>query len=84
MTLSRFGDPNGFSMLRTAMGSPRGERPMEIEEMERLPGLFRRWELPLILTAGADYRLEDAGGHADGAPLLAIYRRRDDATGTAS
>ncbi len=38
---------------------------MDIEEMERVPGLFRGWELPLILQTGADYRLETAGALDD-------------------
>lgn len=42
---------------------------------ERLPGLFRAWELGLILRPGTDYRIEAAGETRDGGPLMAVYRR---------
>ena len=48
--------------------------PSSQDELRRLPGLFRRWELPQVLDAGNDYRIEDAGTTSDGAPLFAIYR----------
>lgn len=43
-------------------------------ELHRLPGLYRRFELALVLEPGIDYRIEDAGETADGCPLVAIYR----------
>lgn len=43
-------------------------------ELRRLPGLFRRWELALVLEAGEDYRIEDAGTAADGTALFAVYK----------
>lgn len=43
------------------------------EDLRRIPGLFRRWELPEVLAAYRCYRIEDAGAHADGTPLLALY-----------
>ncbi len=43
-------------------------------ELERVPGLFRRWELAQVLEPGCDYRLEDAGETDGGARLIAIYR----------
>ena len=43
------------------------------EDLKRIPGLFRRWELPEIFEANRDYHIEDAGVHADGTPLLALY-----------
>jgi len=48
------------------------------EDLKRVPGLFRRWELPDLLEPDRRYHLEDAGTHADGTPLLAVYA--DDAT----
>ncbi len=43
------------------------------ETLKRIPGLFRRWELPEIFEANRDYHIEDAGAHADGTPLVALY-----------
>ncbi|QOF73630.1 hypothetical protein IG197_11515 [Aminobacter sp. SR38] len=49
--------------------------PPEIlsEDLKRIPGLFRRWELPEVLAACRCYRIENAGLHSDGTPLLALY-----------
>ena len=44
-------------------------------ELQRLPGLFRRWELGQIIESGEDYHIEDAGEAADGTALFAVYRR---------
>ena len=41
--------------------------------LRRVPGLFRRWELTEILNVHRTYLLEEAGAHADGSPLLAVY-----------
>jgi hypothetical protein len=43
------------------------------EDRKRIPGLFRRWELPEIFEANCDYHIEDAGAHVDGTPLVALY-----------
>lgn len=47
------------------------------EDLKRIPGLFRRWELPEIFEVNRDYHVEDAGMHADGMPLLALYTREN-------
>ena len=47
------------------------------EDLKRIPGLFRRWELSEIFEANRDYHVEDAGMHADGTPLLALYTREN-------
>lgn len=44
-----------------------------IEDFKRIPGLFRRWELTEVCEANRNYQIEDAGTHADGTPLLALY-----------
>lgn len=44
------------------------------DELKRIPGLFRRWELAQIIEAGQDYRIEDAGEAGDGTVLYAVYR----------
>ncbi len=51
--------------------------PVPIEEMVRIPGLYRRWELAELLKNHRAYRVEDAGSHSDGTPLLAIYAASD-------
>lgn len=43
------------------------------ESLKRVPGLFRRWELPDIVEMRRLYHIEEAGTHADGTPLLALY-----------
>lgn len=43
------------------------------ENLKRIPGLYRRWELPEILEPNRKYHIEQAGEHTDGTPLLAIY-----------
>ncbi|HET6377637.1 MAG TPA: hypothetical protein VFG05_04940 [Methylocella sp.] len=45
------------------------------QEFRRMPGLFRRWELPQVVEAGEDYRIEDAGETGDGEVLFAVWRR---------
>lgn len=52
-------------MNSTASASP--------DDLERLPGLYRRWELPDVLEPHRQYLIEEAGTHADGTPLYAIY-----------
>jgi hypothetical protein len=52
-------------MIRTADTSP--------GDLKRIPGLFRRWELTEVFEPHRNYQIEEAGAHADGTPLLAIY-----------
>ena len=42
-------------------------------DLKRIPGLYRRWELTEVFEAHRNYQIEDAGNHADGTPLLAIF-----------
>lgn len=42
-------------------------------DLKRIPGLYRRWELTEVFEPNRNYQIEDAGTHADGTPLLAIY-----------
>lgn len=51
--------------------------PVPAAEMVRIPGLYRRWELPEVLKNHQAYRIEDAGAHQDGTPLLAVYAACD-------
>lgn len=52
-------------MNRTSKLSP--------DDLRRLPGLYRRWELTEVFEPNRFYRIEGAGTHADGTPLLAVY-----------
>lgn len=51
--------------------------PVPATDMVRIPGLYRRWELPEILKNHHAFRIEDAGSHQDGTPLVAIYAAND-------
>ena len=42
----------------------------------RLPGLFRLWDLPMVLQSEEDWRIHYAQLTEDGTPLFALYRRR--------
>jgi len=46
------------------------------DAFERLPGLYRRWEVQRALGAGGDFYIETAGTATDGTQLFAVYRRR--------
>jgi hypothetical protein len=46
---------------------------LSLVDFRRLPGLYRRWELTEVCEPDSNYQIEDAGTHADGTPLLAIY-----------
>lgn len=46
-------------------------------DLKRVPGLYRRWELPEILKNQRAYRIESAGSHQDGTPLVAVYTDTD-------
>ena len=54
----------------------RNTDPMSAD-LTRIPGLFRRWELPEILKNQRAYRIENAGTHQDGTPLVAVYADAD-------
>jgi hypothetical protein len=45
----------------------------ERDDLVRVPGLFRRWELGNVIEAGRDVRLEEAGTTSDGTELFAVY-----------
>lgn len=49
------------------------------EPLKRIPGLYRRWELPEIFEVQRRYHIEEAGTHADGTPLLAVYSSEPEA-----
>ena len=47
----------------------------EQTEYHRLPGLYRLWDLPLVIGREDDYQVHYAELTEDGAPLFAVYRR---------
>lgn len=78
--LSRTGPDNGFChsdipKTPSTIGKAAPMKNLDIphETLQRLPGLFRRWELAEILKAQGRYQIEDAGAHADGTPLFAVF-----------
>jgi len=79
--VSRFVGPGGFSQSNgpgrsraAAKDEPMNEHDSDASgELVRIPGLYRRWELPEVLRNHRTYRIEKAGAHKDGTPLVAIY-----------
>ena len=79
--MSRSGPAGGFfhSSAAERLPSNRKQKRMNstadlsLEDYRRLPGLYRRWELTEVCEPNRNYQIEDAGTHADGTPLLAIY-----------
>lgn len=47
-----------------------------MEELIRVPGFYRAWELPQLLRLNEVFQIEDAGTHSDGSQLLAVYSTR--------
>ena len=75
--MSRSVPPSGFSHSSAHALKKEGTETMtcfdDIGDLARVPGLYRRWEFSDVLETRRTYRLEDAGAHADGTPLVAIY-----------
>jgi len=76
--MSRSVPPSGFSLSSAhARNAKKGTAHMmcidDTEDLARMPGLYRRWEFSDVLETRRTYRLEEAGAHADGTPLIAIY-----------
>jgi hypothetical protein len=44
-----------------------------MELFQRVPGLYRAWDLGLLIEPGHSYRIEDAGRTADGQPLFMVF-----------
>ena len=78
--LSQTGPANGFchsdvpeTQSLVGKANPMKDHDMSHENLQRLPGLFRRWELAALLKVQGRYQIEDAGMHADGTPLFAVF-----------
>jgi len=46
-------------------------------DMTRIPGLYRRWELAELILPGQFYHIEAAGHADDGTPLFAVFKGVD-------
>ena len=51
-------------------------------DLRRLPGFYRRWDLTEVLELHPNCQIEDAGNHADGTPLVAVFSSEPAAPGT--
>lgn len=43
---------------------------------DRVPGLFRLWDLPMVLSREDDWHIHYAQLTEDGTPLFSLYRRK--------
>ena len=64
--------------LRTMNSSP--DTPSG--DLRRLPGFYRRWDLTEVLEQHPNCQIEDAGNHADGTPLVAVFSSEPAVPGT--
>jgi hypothetical protein len=49
--------------------------PDPFEGFVRIPGFLQRWEIPQVVKADAEFRIEEAGTMMDGTPLFVAHRR---------
>ncbi len=43
------------------------------QDFTRLPGLYRSWDLGILIEEGRIYRVEDSGRTEDGQALFAVF-----------
>jgi hypothetical protein len=55
--------------------------PPAPEDLVRLPGLFRRWELSQVIDVDREFIVEEAGEDQSGTKLFRIFCRRRAASG---
>lgn len=48
---------------------------LEPEDFERIPGLFRAWEIQHLLDVGGAFQIEDAGPERCDDTLFVVFRR---------
>ena len=46
-----------------------------IDDFERVLGLYRGWDVPMLLEEGRTYLVEDGGRTDDGQPLYFVFTR---------
>jgi hypothetical protein len=49
--------------------------PDPFEGFVRIPGFLQRWEIPQVVKADAEFRIEEAGTMMDDTPLFVVHRR---------
>jgi len=54
---------------------PPSVAPAYAADFQRLPGVFRRWELEQVIEIGHEFVVDDAGAAADGTRLYAVFCR---------
>lgn len=59
-------------------------RPTQDREYSQVPGLFRLWDLQLLLNRTDDFQVHYAHQTEDGTPLFAVYRCRQDVGGAST
>ncbi len=47
----------------------------DIGDFDRLPGLFRAWDVPYVLHGNAEYRIDACASTTDGTQLFQIFSR---------
>ncbi len=50
----------------------------ENSQFLRIPGLYRLWDLQLVINRSDDYQVHYVELTGDGTPLFALYRRNAD------
>ena len=72
--MSRFGVLDGFSSQTFCLTET---THMTVPDLEftRIPGLFRLWDIQLVINPEEDWHIHYAEMSADGTPLFLIYRR---------
>lgn len=66
--------PSRLNRIAKPTAKERPQMPKSADsQFQRLPGLFRRWELNQVIEPGEAYRIEGAGTADDGTPLYSIY-----------
>ena len=66
----------------SAVDGPADPAPVDLDnapdllaEFVHIPGFLQRWEIPQVVQADAEFRIEEAGTMMDGTPLFAVHRR---------
>lgn len=47
----------------------------DMEDFTRLPGLYRSWDLGILIEVGTVYRIEECGRTDEGEALFAVFTR---------
>lgn len=80
MSLSQSVRQTGFSLSMAAdrRGPGKGTGTMDIlqeRDFNRVPGLYRLWDLQFVIDNGQDWQVRYAALTEDGTPLFSVFRR---------